>query len=130
MSRKLRAKSWAAYGISPWRKREIMSWCRQYPDWKKELQYGLRSISSNGGSHSSNIGRPTEQQAIRNAELQEKILLVEHAIQEVCPQIETEMLDNIGYGVPYVYLQVPYSDRDFYSFRIAVYALISERRKI
>ena len=129
MSRKLRAKSWAAYGITPWRKREIMSWCRQYPDWKKELQYGLRSFSSDGGSHGNGIGRPTEQQAIRNAELQLKIMLVEDAIHEICQQIETEMLDNIAYGVPYAYLQIPYSQADFYSLRIAVYALISERRK-
>lgn len=56
--------SWASVGITPWHKREIMAYCRRYDDWRKELQYGLRAISVEGGSHSNNISRPTEQQAV------------------------------------------------------------------
>lgn len=129
MSRKLRAKSWASYGINQWRKREIMAWCRQYDEWRKELQYGLRAISMEGGSHSNNISRPTEQQAIRNAQLRSNILLIEHAIRDVCPTLYEPMLASITRGIPYQYLDVPYDARDFYSTRIAVYALISDRRK-
>ena len=121
-------RGWAKYGITRWRKREIMNFCRQYDDWRKELQYGLRAVNVESGGHSNNISRPTEQQAIRNDMLRTNILLVEHAIRDVCPQIFEEMLDNIARGVPYASLSVPYSQADFYSIRITVYALISERR--
>lgn len=128
MSRKVR--SWASFGITPWRKREIMSFCRQYDEWRKELQYGLRAISNDGtGGGSNRISRPTEAQAIRNAQFRENILLVEHAIRDVCPLIYDEMLNNIARGVPYAYLQVPYGQAEFYQIRIAVYALISERQR-
>lgn len=121
--------SWASVGITPWHKREIMAYCRRYDDWRKELQYGLRAISMEGGSHSNNISRPTEQQAVRNAQLRDQILLIERAIRDICPDMYNEMLDNIARGVPYIYLQVPYTERDFYERRIKVYALIADRRE-
>lgn len=121
--------SWASVGITPWHKREIMAYCRRYDDWRKELQYGLRAISMEGGSHSNNIIRPTEQQAVRNAQLRDQILLIERAIRDICPDMYNEMLDNIARGVPYIYLQVPYTERDFYERRIKVYALIADRRE-
>ena len=121
--------SWASVGITPWQKREIMAYCRRYDDWRKELQYGLRAISMEGGSHSNNISRPTEQQAVRNAQLRDQILLIERAIRDICPDMYNEMLDNIARGVPYIYLQVPYTERDFYERRIKVYALIADRRE-
>lgn len=120
--------SWASVGLTTWHKREIMAFCRRYDDWRKELQYGLRAISMEGGSHSNNISRPTENQAVRNAQLKDYILLIEHAIRDVCPGMYDAMLDNIARGVPYIYLNVPYSESDFYSLRIKVYALIAERR--
>lgn len=121
--------SWASVGITPWHKREIMAYCLRYDDWRKELQYGLRAISMEGGSHSNNISRPTEQQAVRNAQLRDQILLIERAIRDICPDMYNEMLDNIARGVPYIYLQVPYTERDFYERRIKVYALIADRRE-
>lgn len=121
-------RGWAKYGINKWRKREIMNFCRQYDDWRRELQYGLRAISMEGGSHSNNISRPTENQAIHNDVLRTNILLVERAIRDICPGMFDEMLNNIARGVPYMYLDVPYSQAEFYSIRIEVYALISERR--
>lgn len=123
-----KGRGWAKYGINKWRKREIMNFCRQYDDWRSELQYGLRAVSMDGMPHGNNISRPTEQQAIRNDALRTNILLVEHAIRDVCPHIADEMLNNIARGVPYMYLDVPYSQAEFYSIRIEVYALISERR--
>lgn len=125
-----RRDSWYAHGINKWRKREIMAWCRQYDDWRSELQYGLRAISIEGGSRSNNISRPTEDQAVRNARLQENIQIVEKSIREVCPDIYQEMLDNIARGIPYDRLAVPYCQADFYAIRINVYASISYRRKI
>lgn len=124
-----RRGSWYSHGINKWRKREIMAWCRQYDDWKKELQYGLRAVSMEGGSRGNSISRPTENQAIRNERLLENIQIIDRAIREVCPEIEAEMLNNIARGIPYSYLQVPYSQADFYAIRIDVYSLISARRK-
>lgn len=124
-----RRGSWYSHGINKWRKREIMAWCRQYDDWKKELQYGLRAISMEGGSHSNRISRPTEEQAIRNARLLENIQIIDRAIREICPGMFEEMLDNIARGIPYDQLPVPYSQADFYAIRIDVYSLISARRK-
>lgn len=122
--------SWASVGLTTWHKREIMAFCRRYDDWRKELQYGLRAVSnSGGGSRGNTIGRPTEQQAIRNAQLRNNILLIEHAIRDVCPQMYNEMLDNIARGIPFGYLELPYTERDFYTIRIKVYALIAERRE-
>lgn len=128
MSRK--GKGWAEYGITKWHKREIMNFCRRYDDWRRELQYGLRAVSNDGtGGGSNRIGRPTEAQAIRNDALRTNILLIEHAIRDVCPDIYDDMLNNIARGVPFEYLQVPYTRTDFYTIRIRVYALIADRRE-
>ena len=128
MSRK--GKGWAEYGITKWHKREVMNFCRRYDEWRRELQYGLNAISNDGtGGGSNRISRPTEAQAIRNDALRTKILLVEHAIRDICPDIYDEMLNSIARGVPFIYLDVPYSQADFYSIRIKVYALIAERRE-
>lgn len=130
MGRKERAKGWASYGINQWRKREIMAWCRQYDDWRSAISYGLSGIAQgSGGSGGNKISRPTEAQALRNERYYQNIEIVESAIRDVCPQIYDEMLDNIARGIPFSYLGVPYTERDFYAIRIAVYALISERKK-
>ena len=125
-----KGRGWAKYGINKWRKREIMNFCRQYPYWQKEREYGLHAVAMDGMSHTNQVSRPTEQQAIRNAELTYNINLVEQAIRDVCPGIYEAMLRNITEGIAFNYLDgtIPYGQAEFYSIRIEVYAKISERR--
>lgn len=127
MSRKQRAKSWISYGIDPWRKREIMAFCRQYDKWRQNVAYGLRAIKMGEISKTNVPGDSTASQAVKNAILQTNVRIVDRAIEERCPeQIRDAMLDNIARGVPYDLLDVPFSQADFYSIRIAVYARVSE----
>ena len=127
MSRKQRSKSWRSHGISAWRKKQIMAFCRQYDEWQEKLEYGLKAIVMDGMPHGNSVSRPTEQQAERNLVFLQNIALVDNAIRAVCPQIFDQMLESVARGVSFLDLDVPYSQADFYSLRIEVYAKINEK---
>lgn len=127
MSRKQRANSWKSHGISPWRKRQIMAFCRQYPEWKEKVEYGLKAVIMDGMPHGNAISNPTQAQAERNLVYLQNIAIVDDAVNAVCPQIAEAMLDNITRGASFLELDVPYCQADFYSMRIEVYARIDKK---
>lgn len=72
-----------------------------YKDWKKERNRltGLKGIDySSDHCSSPGIGRPTENTAIRTAELSRMIKIVDETVKEVC-RADKEMIRYMTYAV-------------------------------
>lgn len=106
---------------------ELKYFCLQYHEKKKEISYGLRSASSDGGC-SGGIGHPTEAQAMRNAALKRDVEMIERAAVEADPEIYQWILKNVTEGIPYEYLNVPMSRTKFYDTRRYFFFLLAQKR--
>lgn len=115
----LRNMSYEDYGISKHRYLELKNFCLQYNEKKRKIRYaGSKAISYDGMPHSSNVGRPVEQEAIRNIMNQRDCELIEQAVIEASPELYSYILLNVTEGVPYEWLgDVPICDKDFYAYR-------------
>lgn len=117
------------YNISGNRYRELKYFCRQY----REKQSLLRSITEVGSppissGSSGRLSDKTASTAIRRAELQRDLELIEQTAIEADAEIYTYILSNVADGVPWEYLGVPYSRRQFYRIRKRFFYLLSERK--
>ena len=116
------------YNISGNRYRELKYFCRQY----REKQSLLRSVTEIGSpslcSGGSGLADRTARTAIRRAELQRDLELIEQTAMEADAEIYTYILSNVADGVPWEYLGVPYSRRQFYRIRKRFFYLLSERK--
>lgn len=98
------------YDITPKRKKELEGFCEQYPEWKDELI--INRISPKGQkitgmpySRTNETSDETAMLAIRRAEIQEKIDLIENIAKEVDPDIWTYIIKSVCYLKPYTYLR-------------------------
>lgn len=117
------------YNISGNRYRELKYFCRQY----REKQSLLRSITEVGsppicGGGSGKLSDKTASTAIRRVELQRDLELIKQTAIEADAEIYTYILSNVADGVPWEYLGVPYSRRQFYRIRKKFFYLLSERK--
>ena len=115
------------YNISGNRYRELKYFCRQY----REKQSLLRSITEVGSpplSGSGKLSDKTASTAIRRMELQRDLEMIEQTAIEADAEIYTYILSNVADGVPWEYLGVPYSRRQFYRIRKKFFYLLSERK--
>lgn len=69
----------------------------QYPEWRKEYNRAVsaRTISYGRNGDGGGGGDPTAKQAIRKAELKKKMEIIEDAVRQCCPGIESYMLQAI-----------------------------------
>ncbi len=91
MSRDERRISWTSLKIDPWRKKQIMAFCRQYDEWQKDL------LANKNKKHQMDAESAAKAMA-RDAAILKKIDIVESAIKTVCPEIFDAMLDSIARG--------------------------------
>lgn len=105
------------YDISTDRYRQLHYFCRQYPEWKSKLNYGLSAVNNDGMPHGNNISNPTEQQALRNEKWISNVNLIEQTAQEADPYIWKSILNNVAYGITYEYMDVKAGRRQFYNSR-------------
>ena len=94
------------YKISKYRFKELYYFCLQYNDWTKEIREN-RMLSSieQGEGKGNNIGRPTENAGLRNADLTERVKLIEQTAIEAAPDIYQYILlavTNEGYSFNYL----------------------------
>ena len=70
---------WKQIGISQDRYRELLHFCRQYPEWKTEANslLGIRAIKADGLPHGSGKSDPVARAAERRERLLAKISIVE-----------------------------------------------------
>ena len=117
------------YNISGNRYRELKCFCRQY----REKQSLLRSITEVGsppicGGGGGRLSDKTASTAIRRAELQRDLELIEQTAIEADAEIYTYIISNVADGVPWEYLGVPYSRATFYR-RVRKFFWLLDKKK-
>lgn len=101
------------YYISKYRFLELKNFCRQYDEWKSEINkinlYGVRMDVRGSGP-----GKPVETTVIRIEALQRKIEAVEQASVAADPDIYPWILKCVTQGIGYNSLDAPCSRDYFY----------------
>ena len=118
MGRRIRKVTWHSLGISSWRKKELIAFCRQYDEWQEKL---LLNSYKRERSNQRSVRVPEE-----DAVLLQKIDIVETAIRLTCPEFYEQMLYSITRGLPYGTQSVIPDSKDFYQMKMAVYGKIHE----
>lgn len=125
------------YNISLNRYRELLYFCRQYPEWKDELRYNtdcLKSPDLTGQPKSTEITDQTSRLAIRRAELASKCELIEQAAikadEEVYQYIIKNITDeNAGYNYLRMILRLPMGRNQFYEARRRFFWILDKNKK-
>lgn len=118
----------ADYSISKYAYRELYYFCLQYPEKKQrlnELRNPLRGQGYNGMPHSTDVGDPTGEAAVKAAMLAKDVELIEQTVIQADSGIYSALLDNVAYGTPYEYLKVPCGRRQFYESRKKFFFLMN-----
>ena len=119
-------------GISSNRYRELLYFCRQYADKRKELASvrDLDALSNDGLPHGNGVSKPTERKADIAIKLQEEISLIEDTAREVDPVNWVALIRNVTENdARYEYLQVYSGRRQFYEKRRQFFWLLDKRKK-
>ena len=114
---------WKQIGISQDRYRELLHFCRQYPEWKTEANslLGIRAIKADGLPHGSGKSDPVAAAAERREKLIEKIAIVDTCARAVDGGAwYASIIQNVCIGRAYEQMDralMPTSDKNAY-FRI------------
>ena len=76
---------WKQIGISKDRYRELLHFCRQYPEWKTEANslLGIRAVKNDGMPHGSGKSDPVAMAAERREKLMAKIRIVDDCAKAI-----------------------------------------------
>ena len=118
------------YGISNKRYKELCGFCEQYPEWKAELALmtHLKAVRMTGMPHGTGTGDPTANMAIKREKLEGKVTLIEETAKEASPELWKWIIKSVCYGTPYRFLDVPSSDKPFYTQRRYFFYLLDKRK--
>ena len=112
----------------------VLHWCLQYKDWAAELSVfpdASKAIAYDKDRvQTSNGSNPTQELAMKRAEICEKMKLLEDTIREVDDRIYEYLLLSIGYGFTEYQLKdkgMPCGHRYFSERRQYVYYLMNQR---
>ena len=130
-----RTSSYAKYGISKKRYKELCGFCEQYPEWISELRSGIsvKSPIVDGMPHAHTGGKSdrTADTAIRRCILRDKIKLVEETAREASPDLWEYIIASACYERPYWYLSnvmnIPASDVSFRDSRRYFFYLLHQK---
>lgn len=116
--------------ISKNKYQELKFFCMQYKEKKTELEdaYGLCAVAADGVPGGSKIGKPTENRAVRNAELEHEVKIIEESAERVSKTLAPYILNNVTEGIAYEYMNVPCGRKQFYEARRYFFYLLSLRR--
>lgn len=122
------------FGISRDRYRELLSFCRQYQEWKAEAAslLGVRAQSLSHMPHGTDVGDPVFRVAVRREHLLAKIQLVEQVADQVDGgRWRAALIQNICMGRALRFIDpaiLPTSRRNaFYDQRRAFFLLLNHR---
>ena len=95
---------WTDYGISRERYRELLAFCRQYPEWKSEAASLLGIGAQNYGERVS--GGDVPSQVVRQAERRELLVDNINLVERVARQVEdgewyTALIQNVCMRKPF-----------------------------
>lgn len=111
---------WKKIGISQDRYRELLHFCRQYPEWKKEANslLGIRAIKADGLPHGSGKSDPVAIAAEKREKLIEKIAIVDSCARAVDDGAWfASIIQNVCIGRSYEQMDralMPTSDKNAY----------------
>ena len=111
---------WKVIGISQDRYRELLHFCRQYPEWKTEANslVGIRAIKADGMPHGSGKSDPVAMAAEKREKLMEKIAIVDNCAKAVDGGAwYASIIQNVCIGKAYEQMDralMPTSDKNAY----------------
>lgn len=132
-----RALKLEKYGISKKRYKELCGFCEQYPEWKAFLANNIDALKSKeiDGMPYSNVGLLSDQTAslaIKRAEIQNKVDLIENTAKEASPELWEYIIKSVCYEMPYWYIRdimnAPIGRSLFYDTRRYFFWLLDKKR--
>lgn len=111
---------WKQIGISQDRYRELLHFCRQYPEWKKEANslLGIRAIKADGLPHGNGKSDPVAVAAEKREKLIERIAIVDNCARAVDGGAWfASIIQNVCIGRSYEQMDralMPTSDKNAY----------------
>ncbi len=111
---------WKQIGISVDRYRELLHFCRQYPEWKTEANslLGIRAIKMDGQPHGSGVSDPVAMAAEKREKLMTKIEIVDNCARAIGDgEWYAAIIQNVCIGRPYEQMDralMPTSDKNAY----------------
>lgn len=132
---KLRGLTYADYGISVFRYKELRYFCMQYREKKDNIQYGISAVLADGMPHTRTVGSPTEKSSIRNVDFQRDVELIETAVRQVDElvgvMLSPYLLRSVTEDLSYDYVAydanagtIPVGKTDFYACRRLFYGVL------
>lgn len=120
--------------LSKHRYLELVHYCLQYPEWRKELQSIdiLRASSIVQGKGDKSWDDVTSTAAIKRAELVSKIELIESVAREAEPDLASYILTSVTKGITYpqiaAKIDIPCGKDMFYDRRRKFFWILDKRR--
>ena len=111
---------WKQIGISADRYRELLHFCRQYPEWETEANslLGIRAIKMDGQPHGSGVSDPVAMAAEKRERLMSKIEIVDTCARAIDGgEWYAAIIQNVCIGRPYEQMDralMPTSDKNAY----------------
>ncbi|MBR3767544.1 MAG: hypothetical protein IKL10_04805 [Clostridia bacterium] len=120
-------------GISSERYKELLAFCKQIEDYKRELKncYIYPPITASDMPRQNEVSAPTEKRAIKAGKYREYIEMIESSANEASnnnSSISAALIQNICYGVRYEYLDCFLSRNSFYKTRRKFFSILSEKK--
>lgn len=124
--------------VGKYRYMELKYFCRQYPEWKKEIGALYLSYPSLGYSKCpvirGELPDPTFEAAVRVAEIKEKIKMVEMAARLADPVISKFILKGVteGYSFPYLktVMEIPCEKDMYYDRYRKFFYILSQKEQL
>lgn len=128
-------KPGAKYYLPKYQYKTVVNFCLQYHELKDELLAinGFHSSGQDGMPHGTGISDPTSGDAIRRAEIQKKIDIIEETVQECVTGMMQQYIlksitnDYIGYQYLRTMFNIPIGQRQFSELRRKVYFHIAKK---
>ena len=126
---------WKQIGISVDRYRELLHFCRQYPEWKTEANslLGIRALKMDGQPHGNGKSDPVLMAAERREKLIEKIAILDDCAREIEVGVwYSEIIQNVCIGKSYTQMDralMPTSDANaFFRRRREFFDILNKRK--
>ena len=126
---------WRQIGISQNRYRELLHYCRQYPEWKTEANslLGIRAIKADGMPHSTGKSDPVAVAVEKRERLIEKIAIVDECAKAIDGGAwYASIIQNVCIGRSYEQMDralMPTSDKNAYFRKRREFFELLDKRK-
>lgn len=128
-------KPGSKYYLPKYTYKTVVNFCLQYHELKDQLSIidGFHSGSNDGMPHGTNTSDPVSSDAIKRAEIQGKIEIIESAVREnVTGVLQHYILmsitnENIGYQYLRTNYNIPLGQKQFSNLRRKVYFAVAKK---